>query len=271
MTPTFNRAYTLPRLYESLVRQTSRDFEWLVVDDGSEDETGELISRLAKNKAVRIRYIAQANAGKHIALNTGVQQAHGDMILIVDSDDALVDGAIQQIKDRLTEHMREDLSGLCFRKALFDGKLLGRVIKADAMKLNPTEASKMFKGDLAYVFKRSTMASNPFPQIPGEKFVPELYVWNKIADMGCIVFFPEDVIYRCEYLPDGYTHNFMSTLKKNPKGFLLFYASQISRETSVLLKLKYSIRWLQCLYYSAAKSFHRAETSEPLHSSDTLN
>jgi glycosyltransferase involved in cell wall biosynthesis len=253
LTPTYNRAHTLPRLYESLRRQTSQDFEWLVVDDGSEDGTRELVAGLIEQDDVRIRYVFQPNAGKHVALNTGTLQARGDTILIVDSDDALVQSAIQQIADKFTLYTREGVKGLCFRKALLNGDMLGRSVDAEAIELSPTEAAKTFRGDLAYVFTKAAMASHPFPQIPGEKFVPELYIWNKIGDTGQIVFFPKQVIYLCEYLPDGYTHNFMSTLKKNPKGFLLFYADQIGRETSPFVKLKYAIRSLQCCYFQAVK------------------
>lgn len=257
VTPTFNRASTLPRLYESLLKQTHQDFEWVVVDDGSSDATSELIKNWQQANAIRVQYIFQRNAGKHIALNTGVTHAQGDIIFIVDSDDAITEDAIRNISDKFAESDHAKLSGLCFRKVKFDGTLVGREIALDSIYATANDAGKMFRGDLAYVFKRAAMQGNPFPQIPGEKFVPELYIWNKISDTGNILFFPRIAIYLCDYLIDGYTSNFTATLRNNPKGFLLFYIDQVKREKSPLLKIKYAIRAFQCLYFRAAKLFKR--------------
>ena len=108
----------------------------------------------------------------------------------------------------------------------------------------------MFKGDLAYVFKRRVMQLEPFPIIAGEKFVPELFVWNRIGDIGRILFFPTLAIYCCEYLEDGYSANFKQNLRRNPRGFLLFYMAQFQREKSIYGQVKCVIRSLQCTWYS---------------------
>jgi hypothetical protein len=110
------------------------------------------------------------------------------------------------------------------------------------------------RGDLAYVFRRDVMRALPFPRIPGETFVPELYVWNQIGDRGDIWFYLDRVICLCEYRDDGYTRNFRANLRRNPAGFLLFYAAQIAREPHWLGRLKALIRSLQCLGYCVAKS-----------------
>ncbi len=118
--------------------------------------------------------------------------------------------------------------------------------------MTPTDAGRFFVGDLAYVFSRKVMLSNLFPVIEGEKFVPELYIWNKISDQGNILYFPNDAIYLCEYMPDGYTENFWQNLRRNPKGFGLFYRAQFFRERSFVAKLKCLIRAGQCYFYAAA-------------------
>jgi glycosyltransferase involved in cell wall biosynthesis len=251
VTPTFNRASTLPRLYESLLKQTHQNFEWVVVDDGSSDETSKLIKNWQQANVIQVRYVFQPNAGKHIALNTGVIHAQGDVIFIVDSDDAITEDGIRQISDKFARFDHAKLSGLCFRKIKFDGTLVGREIPLDSIYATANDAGKMFRGDLAYIFKKTAMQGNPFPQIPGEKFIPELYIWNKISDTGNILFFPRVAIYLCDYLDDGYTSNFTATLRNNPKGFLLFYIDQVKREKSPLLKIKYAIRAFQCLYFRA--------------------
>lgn len=97
-TPTYNRAYILNNLYESLKRQTSKSFEWIIVDDGSVDMTESLVNEWLKNDNLfPIKYVKKVNEGKHIAINVGVEQAKGDWFLIVDSDDYLYDDAIEKV------------------------------------------------------------------------------------------------------------------------------------------------------------------------------
>lgn len=121
------------------------------------------------------------------------------------------------------------------------------------LSMHPTEAGKFFSGDLAYVFRREIMQRNMFPIFPGEKFVPELYVWNRIGDAGEVLYFPGDVVYRAEYLADGYTANFHSHLRQNPNGFGLFYRTQVTREASLLQKTKFVVRSIQCCVYAFVK------------------
>ncbi len=250
LTPTYNRSHTLPRLYESLCNQESKNFEWVVVDDGSTDNTQALLFDLAKSASFTIQIISQPNSGKHVAVNTGVSVATGDWIFIVDSDDALTPDAIGTIEVALNNFSSDNLVGLCFRRAYFDGRIIGNKIEGpSAIKLTPTKAGALFQGDLAYVFKRDSMLKHPFPVIRGEKFVPELYIWNKISDEGDIYFFGDKYIYFCEYLPDGYSHNFSKNLRRNPQGFMLFYRSQISREDKIIRKIKCTIRMVQCYLY----------------------
>lgn len=250
LTPTYNRSHTLPRLFESLCSQDCKDFEWIVIDDGSTDDTHALLSGFKKLAPFAMRIIQQTNSGKHVAINVGVFEARGDWVFIVDSDDALTSDAISIIKEKLSQFNSSNLVGLSFRRAYFDGKIIGkRILGPSVMKLTPTETGNLFKGDLAYVFKKDIMLKNLFPVIPNEKFVPELYIWNKISDEGDIYFITDKYIYLCEYLPDGYSRNFALNLRKNPRGFLLFYRSQISREAKVINKMKCIIRAAQCYFY----------------------
>lgn len=250
LTPTYNRAYTLPRLFKSLCDQKCKNFEWVVVDSESTDNTGPLLDEFKKSAPFPVRIIQQPKLGKHVAVNSGVLSAEGDWIFIVDSDDALTPDAISTIENKLSEFNSDKLVGLCFRRAYFDGKMIGRSIdNYDVMKLTPTEAGNLLKGDLAYVFKKEVMLKTPFPVINGETFVPELYIWNKIGDQGDIYFFINKYIYLCEYLPDGYSLNFSKNLRRNPRGFLLYYRSQIAREKNIINKMKRAIRAVQCYLY----------------------
>lgn len=254
LTPSFNRAHTLPRVYASLLEQTDRRFEWLIIDDGSTDNTGTWVQDIIDQADFKIRYVPQQNGGKHVAINTGAVMAETDWILILDSDDALTPDAIATVVRGLSEHSHQQLAGLCFRKGYFDGKIIGQTRAiAPELLMHPTAAGKLLQGDLAYIFRRSALLSHPFPVIKGEKFVPELYIWNKIGDDGPILFFTQKSIYLCEYLDDGYSKNFLRNLKRNPRGFLLYYRAQFFREKIGIHKLKCAIRSMQCCYYAVAK------------------
>lgn len=250
MTPTYNRAYVLPRLYDSLCQQTRRDFEWLVIDDGSTDGTAELIFDYRVKSDFSINYFYKENGGKHRAINEGVVHATGDWIIIVDSDDLLTGDAVAKLYD-VMNHIGSEFVGMCFRKATLSGHIIGISDTAwsKSMVMRPIMAGHILKGDLAYVFRTNVMREFPFPQFPGEKFVPELYIWNKIADIGKIVFYVDQVIYLCEYLPDGYTSNFKKNLRSNPCGFGLFYRDQVIRDTRLFGKVKACVRSLQCILY----------------------
>ena len=236
LTPTWNRRRTLPRLYDSLKAQGRRDFEWLIVDDGSTDDTAAWVESCHGTAHFPVRLLRQDNGGKHVALNTGVAAAHGEWIFIVDSDDLLTGDALEVVAAAVDSVVdNPDVVGLCFRRAGLDGRLLGRPCEDAAVPLvsTPTEVGRRVRGDRAYIFRRDVMARLPFPVIPGEKFVPELYIWNKIGDQGQIWFYLDRAIYLCEYLDDGYTRNFSAHLKRSPRGFLLFYAAQVGREVRV--------------------------------------
>ena len=250
MTPTYNRAYVLPRLYDSLCQQTRRDFEWLVIDDGSTDGTAELIFDYRVKSDFSINYFYKENGGKHRAINEGVVHATGDWIIIVDSDDLLTGDAVAKLYD-VMNHIGSEFVGMCFRRATLSGHIIGISDPAwiKSIVMQPIMAGHVLKGDLAYVFRTNVMRECPFPEFPGEKFVPELYIWNKIADIGKIVFYVDQVIYLCEYLPDGYTSNFKKNLRSNPCGFGLFYRDQVIRDTRLFGKVKACVRSLQCILY----------------------
>ena len=257
LTTTYNRVSTLPRLFESLCAQTCKEFEWLIIDDGSIDDTQKILAGFASSAPFKIRVVQQLNSGKHVALNNGATNANTPWLFIVDSDDALVPTAIKTILSSIDKHCDEKTVGLCYRRAYFDKQLLGvKLSSGDSpMVLTPTGAAHLFKGDLAHVFKTEVLIRNKFPVFSGEKFVPELYIWNKIGDEGVIYFFASEALYLCDYLDDGYSKNFSSNLRKNPKGFLVFYWSQIGRETSIFFKAKYLIRSGQCCLYTLFNRF----------------
>ena len=264
-TPTYNRAYILPKLYESLCHQTCKDFEWLIVDDGSTDETEDLLSKWKKENFINLNFIKRENDGKSTAINLGVQIAKGKLFFIVDSDDFLTDDAIQKIScdEKLieTKKIAFSVAGFCYRRRNYR---TGEVIASSDVSL-PEMASSLelaFKyhqaGDKAEVFYTEILKKFPFPKIENNKFVPEALIWYRISAAGFKLIIKDCAIYNCDYISDGYTKNFNRNLKNNSKGFSLFYKECLSyKEIPFFTKCKYLIRFFQCQLFSIQKKLRK--------------
>lgn len=252
LTPTYNRGYTIGRLSDSLNNQTCNNFEWVVVDDGSTDNTSELVRTITNKSKCPVKYFYKNNGGKHTALNSGVSLCAGDWILIVDSDDFITENAVELVINKING-LSEDVVGICFRKSYLDGTVIGKSLIDEVVKMTPAEAGHYYQGDLAYVFKKTAMLAQPFPVFEGERFVPELCIWNKISDLGHVLFYSSISFYRCEYLPDGYSANFKKNLRRNPRGFAYHYLDALNRERNLFYKFKAFVRLMQCYWYSLIK------------------
>lgn len=202
-TPTFNRVNTLPRLYESLKAQTYRNFEWVIVDDGSTDRTKELIEKWQKEGDFLIRYFWQPNKGKHVAFNLGVKEAQGYFFLPLDSDDACLPRALERFKyhwDSIPKENKDIFSGVCGLGQDQNGRLVG-----NRFPFNPTDSDSLeiyyrykVKGDKWGFQRTEVLRHYPFPEIGEAKFIPEGVVWNAIAKSYKIRFINEVllIIYR---------------------------------------------------------------------------
>ncbi len=209
-TPTYNRAYRLSKLYESLKRQTSNCFEWIIVDDGSTDDTRALIEGWTKNdNGFDIRYIHKENGGKHTAINAGVAAAKYDWFFIVDSDDYVTDDAIEKVEE-WTENLTDtQIAGVSGTSIFPDKRIIGEKIQfasGDYIDAKNTERGKYgLGGDKAEVYRTEILRKYPFPVFEGEKFLTELCVWNEIARNGYKVRWYNYPLKICEYLEDGLT------------------------------------------------------------------
>lgn len=225
-TPTFNRAYIIENLYKSLQRQTCKDFEWLVVDDGSSDNTSDLFLNWQMEESFPVRYIKKENGGKHRAINLGLDEAKGKLFFIVDSDDYLAEDAIKCIKKQY-EIIKNDkcFAGLCGMRAYPDGRRIGGEVPFET--LDCISFDYWFKhnitGDSAEVFKTDIFRQFPFPEIDGEKFCPEAVVWYRIARAGYKIRYFNKKIYFCDYLPDGLTAKITKLRINSPLGAMLTY------------------------------------------------
>lgn len=224
-TPTYNRAYILENLYRSLQRQTYRDFEWLVVDDGSSDGTEELFDRWSREeKFFSIRYVKQENGGKCRAINRGLERARGELFFTVDSDDYLTDDALEKVA-RWESELPKDGSYCGFAGnlgtapdvtpnkplpgAFFDGTAFDRY--------------GIVEGERALVFFTEIHRRYLYPEFPGEKFMTEAVTWNRMANDGYKMRFYNDIIWIYEYKEDGLTRSGYDLFLNNPQGTGLFF------------------------------------------------
>lgn len=228
-TPTYNRRQLIDNLYQSLLTQTEKNFEWIIVDDGSTDGTDNYFSELLTQvHPFPIRYIKQENGGKHRAINRGVQKSTGNLFFIVDSDDTLLPGAIEKINQWVTtldeSHKWAGISGL---KGYTEHMNVGQRVSATYIDAKNTERHKYhLEGDKAEVYFTDVLKQYPFPEIPGEKFISEETVWNAIARDGYYIRWFNEIIYICSYLEDGLTKD-NSKDERNPQGRLLWAKGQL--------------------------------------------
>ena len=208
LTPTYNRAHRLPALYESLLRQVDPRVEWVIVDDGSRDDTMAVVAGWIADGRLRIRYLAKANGGKHTAINAGLQSITSRLTIIVDSDDELTDDAVTVIEayDRRYGE-RSDLCGFSFTRVRPDGgSLLGGRLPADEFVESYIDGkiNRHLGGDMAEVFYTDRLLAFPFPEFAEERFIAEDVVLIRMALEYDLVFVNRP-IYICEYLPGGLT------------------------------------------------------------------
>lgn len=248
-TPTYNRAHILDRLYESLKRQDCADYCWLIVDDGSTDNTKDLVNQWQAENKVSITYHKQENSGKSQAHNTGVALTQTELFVCVDSDDYLTCHAVSEIKEVWKNHQNSD-TGILFGKTTEEQKVTifprKELLNENRATLRDAYDKHGLHGDTMLVFRTSTIKRFAFPKFDGEKFVPEAYLYDLIDQYGTLIVCNK-YLYVCEYQQDGYTNNMAKLLAKNPQGYLAFIQQRINLDSSFS-----SIFWDTVRYVSMA-------------------
>lgn len=245
-TPTYNRESLLHRLYESLCIQDYSDFEWLIVDDGSTDDTRNVVEEwIKKQSKFPIRYIYKENGGKHTAINRGVKEANGDLFLILDSDDELPNDSLEIISKRYDAIKNDSVfGGVCGVMAHRSGTRISSVPQGNISSCDFIDASEIdlrykynVTGDLCEVFRTDVLKEFPFPEFKGEKFCPEALVWNRIAGKYKLRTFNQVVYFR-DYLNSGLTSKIVEIRRKSPKATDLCYKEMMF----LPIPIKYRIR-----------------------------
>ena len=239
-TPTYNRANLLPKLFESIRRQTGfTDFEWLIIDDGSTDGTEAMVAEWQSTQLnFALRYVKQPNGGKHRAMNRAAQLAEGEWFLCVDSDDLLAsDTAVDQLAPMLQELTpKAEFCSLTPLRITPAGEIIGtKNLPAQLDTDFFTYRMKMHvKGDRAEVMRTSTLRQYPFPEFEGEKFLSEGCLMTKMAERYVTRFVTLPMVI-CEYLPGGLTDNIKRLMRENPLGVMYNCRTYFTHQGAPLL------------------------------------
>ena len=240
-TPTYNREKTLKTLYESLVNQTCKDFYWLIVDDGSTDNTNKIVETWIRENKIRIEYYKQENQGKSMAHNAGVRHATGELFVCVDSDDYLEKNAVECVINNWESSSKKYVGILAYKKT--KNRIVTSIKDKNVQSgtLKNLYLHSGLKGDTMLVFKTSIIKKYEFPKFEGEKFVPEAYLYDLIDTNGNLLILRK-ALYVCEYLDDGYTSNMAKLLKNNSNGYMAFIVQRLKYDESFSEKFFDSVR-----------------------------
>ena len=243
-TPAYNRAHTINRTYESLCRQTSKDFEWLIIDDGSSDNLKELVEMWQNEAHFVIRYIYQENQGMHGAHNTAYRNINTELNVCIDSDDYMPDNAVELIVDFWKEHKRDDLAGLIGLDCREDCSIIGTEFlnKDKEITLSRFYANGG-KGDKKLVYRTDVIRKYPeYPIFDGEKYVGLAYKYMLIDQDYKLLTLNKPLVV-VEYQEDGSSNLMFRQYWNNPRGFAFY------RKTEMQLSPTFKRRFMSCVHY----------------------
>lgn len=243
LTPTYNREKTLRRAYESLVAQTNQDFEWIVVDDGSTDDTKALIEDFIAESKLDIKYIYKTNGGKHTALNVGTEAANGELLLILDSDDYLSDDAIALSYEYWEKYKNDDkICGMTFLRHIENPIYKDKLFEECVSDMIEFKYNRGILADMCEVMRTDILRQYPYPVFENERFLSEVIAVGEISKKYKTAYIPKE-IYFTEYLDTGLSQNWFKLVINNPLGARannLFFMSK---------EFKFKIRLKNCIMF----------------------
>ena len=239
-TTTYNRAYCLHKLYESLLRQTSKDFCWLIIDDGSTDSTKSLVENWITENLIEIRYAYKQNGGMHTGYNKAYELIETELNTCIDSDDYMTDSAVEKILKFWEQNKNDNFAGIVALDATEDGKVLGEKFPEDLKNstLEDLYNKHRVPGDKKLIYRTSIVKKYPkYPVFEEERLVPlgSLYIQiDKNFELLCM----NEVVCIVEYMEDGSTRNIFKQYHRSPKGFR--YSRLITIKHTKYLKVKFT-------------------------------
>ena len=224
-TPTFNRKELLEKLYKSLQKQTFKDFEWLIVDDGSTDGTKEKVEEFLSEKKLEIKYYFKENGGKQRAYNFATEKANGELFICLDSDDEYVENGLETILKYWKKYEKNsDIAGMGYLSTYPNREIIGSSFPEKEMISTQFEIYNKYgvKGDKGLMFRTEIIKKYKFPVFEDEKFITEAIVYNRICEKYKMVYVNEKIEIK-EYQEDGLTAKYNNLLLRNPKGQALYH------------------------------------------------
>lgn len=262
-TPAYNRAYTLHKCYESLLRQTSKEFIWVIVDDGSIDNTKDLVKSWIKEKKIEIRYYYQKNQGMHGAHNKAYEVIDTELNVCIDSDDYMTDDAVEVITNYWEKNRSGKLAGFGALNIFENKEVIGTKFPENLKSSRYFELYKIhkIKGDKKFIYRTDLIKKNPYPIFQGEKYVGLDYKYMKLDEKYKLGLMNKPVCI-VEYLPDGSSLNMFKQYKNNPKGFSFYRIENMKNPSgNKLYKFKESIHYVASSILCKNKNFIK-ETPE---------
>lgn len=241
LTPIYNRANLLPQVFACLQKQTDMDFEWIIIDDGSIDNSLQ-VAQSFQTDLFCIQVLSKPNGGKHTALNFTHPYIHGKYVLILDSDDSLTENAVDTVKREWQKYQHNTKIGMLIflrgnNKAIPFCTVSQYNRPVDFMTCKRTH---ILGRDCCEVIRTDLFKQFSFPEFPGEKFVSESALWNRISqDYQCVYI--NQIVYICAYLSDGLTQAGRALRIKNPKGGMYVANTELTPKNSLKKRLKYGM------------------------------
>lgn len=252
-TPTYNRAFCLEQCYESLVRQTCSDFIWLIIDDGSTDNTEALVRSWINQDKIKIRYKWQENKGMHGAHNTAYELIDTELNVCIDSDDYMTDDAIEKIMTFWNQHGSDQVAGIIGLNSNFDHQIIGTTLPDDLKTSTLYDLYYKYKvtGDKKLIYRTELTRKYPYPLFKDEKYVGLAYKYYRL-DTDYPLLLMNEIVCRVEYLPDGSSVNMVHQYIKNPKGFS-FYRQELMK----LPFVSFTFKFRQAIHYVSSSLMSR--------------
>ena len=243
-TPAYNRAHTIDRTYQSLIRQTCKDFLWLIVDDGSTDGTKNLVEGWIRENKIPITYIYQENQGMHGAHNTAYKNITTELNTCIDSDDWMPHDAVEKIINAWKEHSHEKYAGIIGLDQTADGKLIGTNFPEN---LKETTLQGFYEaggqGDKKLVYRTDIIKQYPeYPLFKGERYVGLAYKYMLIDQDWKLITLNEPLV-TVEYQLEGSSSSMYRQYWNNPKGFAFF------RKTEMICTKSLKRQFIVCAHY----------------------
>ncbi len=253
-TPAYNRAHTLPRTYESLLKQNNKDFIWLIIDDGSSDNTEELVREWqSKDNGFEIRYIYKENGGMHTAHNTAYANIDTELNICIDSDDCMAENAVDKILSKWAQVRDKGYAGIIALDAdMNTGNIIGKGFPEG---MTETTLSSYYAqggaGDKKLIYRTDVINQYPpYPVFEGEKYVSLSCIYVLI-DQQYKLGILNEILCEVEYQPDGSTHTMWNQYIKNPKGFA--YLRKTCMEYAPTKRKMFT----DCVHYVSSSIFSR--------------